>query len=110
MVLELFKKLSPIELDDELVSYYISIGTQMVKKYVNNDNIDIENEFKYQIIQTAVWLVEMDVQSKATTKNGGIQSSSTNGRSITWFGLNDFSNMELPSNIKAQLPHYCRSW
>lgn len=109
-MLELFKKLSPIELEDELASYYISIGTQMVKQYVNNDNIDIEYEFQYQIIQTAIWLVQMSEQSKATTNNGGIQSLSSSGRSVTWFGLNDFSNMELPQNIKAQLPHYAKVW
>jgi hypothetical protein len=109
-MLELFKKLSPIELDDELASYYISIGTGMVRKYVNNDNIDIEYEFQYQIIQTAIWLVQMNEQSKATTENGGIKSLSSDGRSIVWFGLNDFANMELPSNIKAQLPHYAKAW
>lgn len=109
-MLELFKKLSPIELDDELASYYISIGTQMVKQYVNNDNIDIEYEFQYQIIQTAIWLVQMNEQSKATTNNGGIQSLSSSGRSVTWFGLGDFANMELPQNIKAQLPHYAKVW
>lgn len=109
-MLELFKKLSPIELDDELASYYISIGTQMVKHYVNNENIDIEYEFQYQIIQTAIWLVQMSEQSKATTNNGGIQSLSSSGRSVTWFGLGDFSNMELPQNIKAQLPHYAKVW
>lgn len=109
-MLELFKKLSPIELDDELASYYISIGTQMVKQYVNNDDIDTEYEFQYQIIQTAIWLVQMNEQSKATTNNGGIQSLSSSGRSVTWFGLGDFANMELPQNIKAQLPHYAKVW
>lgn len=109
-MLELFKKLSPIELDDELASYYISIGTQMVKQYVNNDNVDVEYMFEYQIIQTAIWLVQMAEQSKATTENGGIQSLSSSGRSVSWFGLSDFSQMELPNNIKAQLPHYAKVW
>ena len=50
MMLELFKKLSPIDLqDDTLAEYYLSIGKQMVRQYVNNDNIDIEYEFKYRI-------------------------------------------------------------
>jgi hypothetical protein len=109
-MLELFKKLSPIELDDELASYYISIGTQMVRQYVNNDKVDVEYMFEYQIIQTAIWLVQMAEQSKATTENGGIQSLSSSGRSVSWFGLSDFSQMELPSNIKAQLPHYAKVW
>ena len=109
-MLELFKKLSPVELDDELASYYISIGEAMVRQYVNNDNIDIEYEFKYQIVQTAIWLVSVAEQSKATVENGGIQSLSSSGRSVSWFGLGDFSNLELPSHIKAQLPHYCKVW
>lgn len=109
-MLELFKKLSPIELDDELASYYISIGTQMVRQYVNNDKVDVEYMFEYQIIQTAIWLVQMAEQSKATTENGGIQSLSSSGRSVSWFGLSDFSQMELPNNIKAQLPHYAKVW
>lgn len=109
-MLELFKKLSPIELDDELASYYISIGTQMVRQYVNNDKVDVEYMFEYQIIQTAIWLVQMAEQSKATTENGGIASLSSSGRSISWFSLSDFTNMELPSHIKAQLPHFCRCW
>lgn len=107
-MLELFKKLSPIELEDELALYYISIGTDMVKHYVNNENIDVEYMFEYQIIQTAIWLVQISEQSKATTNNGGIQSLSSSGRSVSWFGLGDFAQMELPSNIKAQLPHYAR--
>lgn len=109
-MLELFKKLSPIELDDELASYYLSIGTDMVRHYVNNESIDVEFLYEYQIIQTAIWLVQMAEQSRATTENGGIQSLSSSGRSVSWFGLVDFAQMELPSNIKAQLPHYVKSW
>lgn len=109
-MLELFKKLSPIELDDELASFYLSIGTDMVKHYVNNETIDIETLYQYQIVQTAIWLVQMAEQSKATTNNGGIQSLSSSGRSVSWFGLNDFTQMELPQHIKAQLPHYVKSW
>ena len=110
MMLELFNKLSPIELDDALAEYYLSIGTQMVRRYVNNDDIDIEYEFKYQIVQTAIWLVSVAQQSKATVENGGIQSLSSSGRSVSWFGLGDFSNLELPSHIKNQLPHHVKCW
>ena len=110
-MLDLFRKLSPVEInDDELASYFISIGTQMVRQYVNNSSIDIEYEFQYQIVQTAIWLVQMSEQSKVITENGGIQSLSSSGRSVSWFSLSDFSNMELPSNIKAQLPHYAKVW
>lgn len=109
-MLELFKKLSPIELDDTLAEYYLSIGKTMVERYINNEDIDVEYLYSYQIVQTAIWLVSVAEQSKATTNNGGIQSLSANGRSISWFSLDTLSSMELPQHIKSQLPHYCRTW
>ena len=110
-MLELFKKLSPIELDDDtLAEYYLSIGKTMVERYINNEDIDVEYLYSYQIVQTAIWLVSVAQQSQATTENGGIQTLSANGRSITWFSLDTLSSMELPSHIKAQLPHHARVW
>lgn len=109
-MLELFKKLSPIELEETLAEYYLSIGEQLVRNYVNNESIDVEYLYSYQIVQTAIWLVSIEQQSKATTENGGIQTLSANGRSISWFSLDTLSSMELPQHIKSQLPHYCRTW
>ena len=106
--LTLFKKVSPVTLDDETALYYLYTALQMVERYVNNNNIDVKKMYRNQVVQTAIWLVSVAQQSKATTENGGIQSLSANGRSVSWFGLGDFSNLELPSHIKAQLPHYVR--
>lgn len=111
MMQELFKQLiSPIEVSDELASYYISIGKQLIENYINNEDIDVEYLYANQIVQTSIWLFGIAQQSKATVENGGIQSLSSSGRSVSWFGMNDLSNLELPSHIKEQLPHYVKCW
>ena len=108
--LTLFKKVSPVTLDDETALYYLYTALQMVERYVNNNNIDVKKIYRNQVVQTAIWLVSVAQQSKATTENGGIQSLSANGLSITWFSLGELSSMELPTHIKSQLPHYCKAW
>lgn len=104
---ELFKKLSPIEIDDTLVEYYLSIGKQMVERYINNEDVDVEYLYSYQIVQTAIWLSDVDSQLK---NSNGVASVSSNGRSVSFRSLAELTGNDMPSHIKAQLPHHAKVW
>ena len=107
---ELFKKLSPIEIDDTLVEYYLSIGEQLVREYVNSETVDVAVVYQYQIVQVAVWLVSIDNQVKASSENANVQSLSSGGRSVSFRGLAELTSNDIPSHIKAQLRHFVKAW
>lgn len=105
-MLELFLTLNLVEIDDTLASYYLECATGLVKKYVNNSDIDVVTEFKNEIVDTALWLVALAEQRKQSIENGTISSLSTTGKSISWFSPNELNAQDLPQHIKARLPHY----
>ena len=103
---ELFKKLAPT-VDETLVEFYLSVGEQLVKQYVNNDEIDVTVTYKYQVVQVAVWLSDVDSQLK---NSNGVASVSSNGRSMSFRSLAELTGNDIPSHIKAQLHHNVKMW
>ena len=103
---ELLKKLAPT-VDETLVEFYLSVGEQLVKQYVNNETVDVTETYKYQVVQVAVWLSDVDSQLK---NSNGVASVSSNGRSVSFRSLAELTGNDIPSHIKAQLHHNVKMW
>ena len=78
-----------------------------IERYINNEDVDVEYLYSYQIVQTAIWLSDVDSQLK---NSNGVASVSSNGRSVSFRSLAELTGNDMPSHIKAQLPHHAKVW
>ena len=81
--------------DETMTSHFINKAILAITKYLNNPNIDVEEEYSIAVVELARYYYN--------NKNAdGIASMSQGGRSVTY----STSNSEIPDSIKALLPHY----
>ena len=81
--------------DETMTSHFINKAILAITKYLNNPNIDVEEEYSIAVVELARYYYN--------NKNAdGIASMSQGGRSVTY----STSKSEIPDSIKALLPHY----
>lgn len=91
---ETFQELTGCK-NEELANHFINKAILAVTKYVNNPSIDVEDSFSIAIIELACYYY-------MNKKNIGVSSMSQGDREVTFIG----GSNEIPSEIKALLPHY----
>lgn len=81
--------------DEELTAYFINKAILAITKYINNPSIEIEEKYSIAIVELARYYY-------SNKNHTGISSMSQGDRSVSFSS----SNLEIPNEIKALLPHY----
>lgn len=106
---KLFLKLTnQQELNEEEYEFYKEVACILIERYLNIDEhkyVNVESYYEEQVILLASHVYNMHCNIVASTQNSGIESISSNGRSVSFMSAQQVaSQVGIPDYIKAMLP------
>lgn len=106
---DLFLKLTNLqEIDKDEYEFYIQVACTLIERYLNIDEdkyVNIEDYYEEQVILLASHVYNIHANVVASTQNSGIESISSNGRSVSFASAEAIaSQVSIPQYIKDMLP------
>ena len=103
-MLELIKKLSNTQADDEVINFYIANAKQAIKSYLNDNKIDVAALYRNEVVELSCYYINKATMSQSSVENGAIKSISSAGRSVTFMDFDELNKIGIPQTIKDRLP------
>ena len=103
-MLELIKKLSNTQADDEVIDFYIANAKQAIKSYLNDNKIDVATLYRNEVVELSCYYINKATMSQGSVENGAIKSISSAGRSVTFMDFDELNKIGIPQTIKDRLP------
>ena len=103
-MLELIKKLSNTQADDEVIDFYIANAKQAIKSYLNDNKIDVVALYRNEVVELSCYYINKATMSQGSVENGAIKSISSAGRSVTFMDFDELNKIGIPQTIKDRLP------
>ena len=103
-MLELIKKLSNTQADDEVINFYIANAKQAMKSYLNDNKIDVAALYRNEVVELSCYYINKATMSQSSVENGAIKSISSAGRSVTFMDFDELNKIGIPQTIKDRLP------
>ncbi|MTP73109.1 hypothetical protein GMB80_09220 [Turicibacter sanguinis] len=103
-MLELIKKLSNTQVDDEVINFYIANAKQAIKSYLNDNKIDVAALYRNEVVELSCYYINKATMSQGSVENGAIKSISSAGRSVTFMDFDELNKIGIPQTIKDRLP------
>ena len=103
-MLELIKKLSNTQVDDEVINFYIANAKQAIKSYLNDNKIDVAALYRNEVVELSCYYINKATMSQSSVENGAIKSISSAGRSVTFMDFDELNKIGIPQTIKDRLP------
>ena len=96
------------EIDDETFIFYKNVAVTMIERYLGIDEyfyINVEHCYEEQTVLLAAHVYNIHSNIVASTQNSGIESISSNGRSVSFASAEAIaSQVGIPDYIKTMLP------
>ena len=103
-MLELIKKLSNTQVDDEVINFYIANAKQAIKSYLNDNKIDVAALYRNEVVELSCYYINKATMSQSSVENGAIKSISSAVRSVTFMDFDELNKIGIPQSIKDRLP------
>lgn len=103
-MLELIKKLSNTQVDDEVIDFYIANAKQAIKSYLNDNKIDVVALYRNEVVELSCYYINKATLSQDSVENGAIKSISSAVRSVTFMDFDELNKIGIPQSIKDRLP------
>ena len=103
-MLELIKKLSNTQADDEVIDFYIANAKQAIKSYLNDNKIDVATLYRNEVVELSCYYINKATMSQSSVENGAIKSISSAVRSVTFMDFDELNKIGIPQSIKDRLP------
>ena len=103
-MLELIKKLSNTQAEDEVIDFYIANAKQAIKSYLNDNKIDVVALYRNEVVELSCYYINKATMSQGSVENGAIKSISSAGRSVTFMDFDELNKIGIPQTIKDRLP------
>ncbi|MTP73988.1 hypothetical protein GMB80_13720 [Turicibacter sanguinis] len=103
-MLELIKKLSNTQADDEVIDFYIANAKQAIKSYLNDNKIDVVALYRNEVVELSCYYINKANMLQGSVENGAIKSISSAGRSVTFMDFDELNKIGIPQSIKDRLP------
>ncbi len=103
-MLELIKKLSNTQADDEVIDFYIANAKQAIKSYLNDVKINVSELYYNEVVELTCYYINKATMSQGSVENGAIKSISSAGRSVTFMSFDELNEIGIPQSIKDRLP------
>ncbi|MDB8574975.1 phage head-tail connector protein [Turicibacter sanguinis] len=103
-MLELIKKLSNTQVDDEVIDFYIANAKQAIKSYLNDNKIDVVALYRNEVVELSCYYINKATMSQDSVENGAIKSISSAVRSVTFMDFDELNKIGIPQSIKDRLP------
>lgn len=96
------------EINDETFNFYKKVAITMIEIYLGIGEyfyVNVEHCYEEQVILLASHVYNIHSNIVASTQNSGIESISSNGRSVSFMDAEAIaSQVAIPDYIKAMLP------
>lgn len=103
-MLELIKKLSNTQAEDEVIDFYIANAKQAIKSYLNDVKINVSELYYNEVVELTCYYINKATMSQGSVENGAIKSISSAGRSVTFMSFDELNEIGIPQSIKDRLP------
>lgn len=103
-MIEMIKKLSNTNADDEVINFYISNSVSAIKSYLNDYQLDVAELYPNEVIELTCYYLNKSTMSEGSVENGAIKSISSAGRSVTFMSFDELNQIGIPHSIKERLP------
>lgn len=97
------------ELNEEEYEFYKEVACTLIERYLNPHDeqvwVNVEACYEEQVVLLASHVYNMHCNIVASTQNSGIESISSNGRSVSFMSAEQVaSQVGIPQYIKDMLP------
>lgn len=103
-MLQLIKKLSNTQAEDEVIDFYIANAKQAIKSYLNDVKINVSELYYNEVVELTCYYINKATMSQGSVENGAIKSISSAGRSVTFMSFDELNEIGIPQSIKDRLP------
>ena len=94
-MIEMIRKLSNTNADDEVINFYIANSVSAIKSYLNDYQLDVAELYPNEVIELTCYYL-----NKSTMSEGSVE----NGRSVTFMSFDELNQIGIPHSIKERLP------